>query len=537
MNLEKLREVEKQNCEKMIPSGWNIYDWCREHPETTIANALKRIEKIFDISDFVFSAKSGGKDSSLTAELLCLELSLRKMRAKAGVDRDGNERVDPLDAKWETRRISMMSTNAEVVFTHTNDYIRRFLKIMGPEGHDLLEFNEMCYPIAWQNGASFNSGILISWADEDRNIWLHELSNREELHGYDYLSKYNTYTSNPVRLDSLSEDAQKWHRLNDNVVKVKVCDLWKGDKNDTTEVEAVANYGRGPIKFIVRGGHEKDLQDTYGYFLVNTSWLVDDCKVPKEEIYNELFKRYGALENDVWFLTPSGNESLTRLNREIANDGLYTKEADEATKDVDKLRVCSNMVSLRAEESLDRRTILSQGEYSTGQYSNNNGMNICSPVFDFSTSDVWRLFSATDWDVNEVYERLYQVGVAPADQRVGSLLNYCGIRHISTVKALEADLYGKITARFQGVEFISQFSRSGYFKIGKPKPRVWTGSEHLKAGVDLETLKKESDKYEELLKLLEIPYIRLEDGSFKSSEKKYDGKVWRPLEEYLKENE
>lgn len=232
-------------------------------------------------------------------------------------------------------------------------------------------------------------------------------------------------------------------------------------------------------------------------------------KPTRDEIKEALEKRYD-LKNDVWFLTPSGN------------------------KDGEK-RTSSALISLRAEESLDRRVILSQGEYSTGQYSRNQGVNICSPVFDFTTSDIWRLLSVTDFDVNEVYEKLYEIGVAPADQRVGSLLNYAAVRQIATVKALEPDLYSRINGRFQNVEFMSQFSKAGYFRISKPKDTNWDGHNHIKAGVSPEDIKALSDKYEEILKFIEAPYRR-EGNEFWTEDEKYKNRPWFPIRNFMKEH-
>lgn len=133
-----IEEIKKKNVEMCIPSGWNIYEWCENHPDTTIAHSMKRIEKDFDFSDSIQLGFSGGKDSTVTANLACLELNLRKLRVKYGINRDGNNRVDPLDAKWANRRITACMTDAEVVFSSTNDYSKRFLSKYGPEKKYLL---------------------------------------------------------------------------------------------------------------------------------------------------------------------------------------------------------------------------------------------------------------------------------------------------------------------------------------------------------------------------------------------------------------
>lgn len=106
-----------------------------------------------------------------------------------------------------------------------------------------------------------------------------------------------------------------------------------------------------------------------------------------------------------------------------------------------------------------------------------------SPVMDFTNESVWQLMSACNWEYADIYDKLYKAGIEIADQRVGNLLHQCGIKNISMVKAMEPDLYAKIISRFNNVEFISQFSKSGYFKIGKPKPTDWDGYNHVKAGM------------------------------------------------------
>ena len=163
--MSTIKEIQQKNCETMIPTGWNIYEWSERHPETTIAASLKRMEKIFDFTsgNGLFFGFSAGKDSTVTANLACLELHLRKLRVEANIDRHGNQGKDPLDEKWYKKRLHGMMTDAEVCWTSSNDYAKRFLDRMGPNGVDLVEFNWICLPLAWQSGVSFDSGILISW--------------------------------------------------------------------------------------------------------------------------------------------------------------------------------------------------------------------------------------------------------------------------------------------------------------------------------------------------------------------------------------
>lgn len=570
-----IEDIQRINCNMLIPSKWNVYKWSEKHPDTTIAHAMKRIEKIFDFSDSVEIGVSGGKDSTVTANLACLELNLRHLRARNGIKRDGTRGVDILDKKWNGKRIHSCSTNAEVVFSDTNNYIRRFLSKFGPQkmytlgekdykfdqlitlkdgskdsaerifnrvmtgeevntseesfnhencvqigGFDLIEHNEICFPMSWQSGVSFDSGILISWAPDKVDQWVQNMPTREELHGFDCVNFDNRNTANAVPLSSLSEKAQKWHIDNGTFFYCKDVDLFQPYQTNRfdKQIKAVANFGRGPFLPNLKAAvHEKEEQDEYSYQFAQTSWLLDNRTEEEFKECNERLQELYDLSENVWTFTPA----------KVSDDGV-PEEFKERT-------ISTCLISLRAEESLDRRVILSQGEYSTGQYSNNQGTNVCSPVFDFPTTDIWRLLSATDWDVNDVYEKLYEIGIGIGDQRVGSLLNYAAVRQISTVKALEPDLYAKINARFQNVEFMAQFNKSGYFKIGKPKDAYWDGHNHIKAGRDQEDITNLSNRYENVLKKLEIPYER-KGNEFWTADPKLKGKPWYPLKEWSKKH-
>ena len=510
-----IKEIQQKNCEMCIPTGWNIYEWAEKYPGTVIAAALKRIEKIFDFSDSIQGGFSGGKDSTVTADLACLEVNLRRLRVQNQIMRDGTPGIDPLDKKWENKRVHFCMTDAEVVFTSTNDYAKRFLAKYGPEGLDVIEFNWICLPLAWQSGVSFDSGILISWDPEKKNMWVQDMPTKEELHGFTCINVDNRRTANAIPLSKLPIHAQKFHREHGNVEMVDIQECFGVSPDDKGTVEAVANFGRGPILPNFKPAcHEKEEQDDYSYEFAQSAWLLDyrtkeereACRKRLEELYN--------LKKDVWFLTPAKVDS---------------KDCPDEWKETS---IASCLISLRAEESLDRRVILSQGEYSTGQYSRNQGTNICSPVFDFKAEDIWRILSATDWDVNDVYEKLYEIGVGIGDQRVGSLLNYAAVRQVATVKALEPDLYGRINQRFSNVEFMAQFSRSSYFRISKPKDSNWDGKNHIKAGVPEEELDRISDEYESILKEFGIPYRR--DGwEFWTEDPKLKGRPWFPLKTLL----
>lgn len=273
--MKTIQQINEENCKIIMPTGWNIYEWAEAHPDTTIAHSIKRIEKVFDFSDSIQCGFSGGKDSSATANLACLELNLRRLRLKYNIDRDGNEGIDPLDAKWNNKRVHMAMTDAEVCFSSTNDYAKRFLEFHGPKQLDLIEFNWICLPLAWQSGVSFDSGVLTSWDKDKKGIWVQEMPTKLDLHGFDCLNEDNLASANPVALSSLNEKAQAHHKSVGNIFKARICDLFASKENDNVLlIDAVCNFGRGPITFFKPSMHEKDEQDAYSFWFSETSWLV-----------------------------------------------------------------------------------------------------------------------------------------------------------------------------------------------------------------------------------------------------------------------
>lgn len=135
-------------------------------------------------------------------------------------------------------------------------------------------------------------------------------------------------------------------------------------------------------------------------------------------------------------------------------------------------------------------------------------IKVCSPVMDLSTADVWRLFGATDFLVSEIYDKMYEAGIAIENQRTGSLLNFAATKNIASVKTLEPDMYAKINARFQNIEFMAQFGKNGYYNIGKPKDTEWNGRNHIKAGLSDEENSKNADLYEAMLIANDIEHDR-----------------------------
>ena len=398
----------------------DIYKWIETHPKTSIAAAIKRIQKIFDESDEILIGFSGGKDSALTIQLCIMELKRRK---------------EIKDKRWINKKLFVNFMHSEWLYSDVISFVNKFVK----DNKDYINCFYKCLQLGWNSGVTFGDDRLISWDENKKDKWITPMPKKKETY-FDVITNKNIKEANKVKFDELSEDLKELRRL-------------EGFK----EGDLVPHFGLG----------NRDINKEY------------DCWTFPGE--NEDFEQetFGA-----WFI-----EGFPK------NYILY------------------NLVSIRAEESFDRYTILKQSDFSTGQYGyqkakNGNRIKISSPIFDMKTADIWRCMSACDFEYPEIYDKMYEAGVPIGKQRIASLLHTCGVRNINQLRDLEPVLYRRISSRFQNIDFISQFVKSGYYKIGKPADSEWNGRNHIKAGISEEENKILADKYEEYLKKYDILFTR-----------------------------
>lgn len=302
--LQKVEDLENKLCKSSVPSGMNIYKWAKKNPDTSIAHALGRIEKIFDKADEVVFGFSSGKDSTLSAELAILELKRRRSRVDAGINRNGENKIDPLDEKWKNKKLWGNHMHSEWVWTdaikHTNDFVKRH----GPKGGDVINFFYKCLRLGWQSGVTFGDSRLISWDPKQEDMWIVPMPDEKDL-GIDIITHDSILTANPVPLDSLSPEMQEMRKAEGSIIEVD-------------GVKMVPNYGLGNRPLSIKGYENIPFR----------AWYFENMA---EDYEQETF--------GTWMLKqfPKGTQ-------------IY------------------NLVSLRASESFDRYTILKQSDYSTGEY-------------------------------------------------------------------------------------------------------------------------------------------------------------------------
>lgn len=395
------------------------------HPNSSLSCAIRRMENIFDEYDEILFGFSGGKDSSLTAQLAIRELKIRQNRVKNGS-------TDILDKKWENKKLWCNIMHPEWIYTDVADFTNEFIE----ENMDYLNVFYKCLELGWSSSITFQSNRIVSWDRSKESQWIQKMPKIKNL---DIVTNQNILTG---RKDS----------------------------------NGVPNYGLG-----------------YSSYLENF-----DCWTfpgQDEDFEQETFSS--------WFV-------------------------DAINKKNPGYKVC-NLISIRAEESMDRRKILSSAEPLTGKYGfissiNGNNIDSISPIFDMKTKDIWRSMNILDFKYCKLYDLMFESGIPMKNQRIASLLNVYASNSIQSIKSLEPNLYQKIVNRFDNVELIGEFSTQGYYKAFKPKDMKWNGKNHIKAGVSDQDIQFLNNRYEDLLRKYRIDYkisnnmFFLKDEDFKKLE-------------------
>lgn len=133
------------------------------------------------------------------------------------------------------------------------------------------------------------------------------------------------------------------------------------------------------------------------------------------------------------------------------------------------------IVAIRADESLDRRVVLKQGDYDTGRYGSQHDCGVFSPFMDTRCEDLWRITTLLNLDNNEIYEKYWDAGVPLMKQRIGSPVNEKSSDSVKLYKVLNPDTYSKMIGRIKGVDFVAAYGgvfTNGfkYIKLDQPKP-------------------------------------------------------------------
>ncbi len=144
----------------------------------------------------------------------------------------------------------------------------------------------------------------------------------------------------------------------------------------------------------------------------------------------------------------------------------------------DKKTVC--LLGVRADESLNRYSGIVnkrygyKGEcYITKQFKD---VWVASPMYDWSTSDVWYANYKFEYDYNKLYDLYFMAGMSPDRMRVASPFNDHARDSLNMYRVIDPELWTRLVGRVKGVNFGSIYGKTkamGYRNLTLPEGHTW----------------------------------------------------------------
>lgn len=125
---------------------------------------------------------------------------------------------------------------------------------------------------------------------------------------------------------------------------------------------------------------------------------------------------------------------------------------------------------VRAEESPNRATGLTVDatykDITYGKKQNvKQGHYTFYPIYDWSYRDVWKAIHDNKWDYCKIYDQYYKHGINPIKMRVSNLHHETAVDQLFYLHEMEADTWGKLTKRLQGINQTHHMTRMEMYKV------------------------------------------------------------------------
>ena len=143
-----------------------------------------------------------------------------------------------------------------------------------------------------------------------------------------------------------------------------------------------------------------------------------------------------------------------------------------------KKTVC--LLGMRTDESLQRYNAIVNKKYGyngvcwiSKQFKD---VWCASPLYDWSTGDVWHANYIFQYDYNRLYDLYYMVGLKPNQMRVASPFNDCAKDSLNLYRVIDPQIWSKLVGRVKGANFGAIYGKTkamGYRSLTLPEGHSW----------------------------------------------------------------
>ncbi|MBS6475141.1 MAG: DUF3440 domain-containing protein [Clostridiales bacterium] len=143
-----------------------------------------------------------------------------------------------------------------------------------------------------------------------------------------------------------------------------------------------------------------------------------------------------------------------------------------------KKTVC--LLGMRTDESLQRYNAIVNKKYGyngvcwiSKQFKD---VWCASPLYDWSTGDVWHANYIFQYDYNRLYDLYYMAGLKPNQMRVASPFNDCAKDSLNLYRVIDPQIWSKLVGRVKGANFGAIYGKTkamGYRSLALPEGHSW----------------------------------------------------------------
>ena len=138
------------------------------------------------------------------------------------------------------------------------------------------------------------------------------------------------------------------------------------------------------------------------------------------------------------------------------------------------------LLGIRADESLQRYSGFLNKKYGYGgecwitkQFKDTY---VASPIYDWSTSDIWHATALFGYDYNRLYDLYYMAGLKPSQMRVASPFNDSAKDSLNLYRVIDPEIWAKLVGRVRGANFGAIYGKSkalAYRSLSLPEGHTW----------------------------------------------------------------
>lgn len=89
------------------------------------------------------------------------------------------------------------------------------------------------------------------------------------------------------------------------------------------------------------------------------------------------------------------------------------------------------------------------------------------PIYDWCVSDVWKFISNNKFSYNEMYDKMFKMGVPSNNMRVSSLIHETGVHGLKILQVAEPQTFDKLVNRIGGINTYNQMHKTDMYAISK----------------------------------------------------------------------